>query len=83
MCRLGTGSLLAFNNNAPIVAGGGNRFSITFDDQDDKTIELSGTIVKLSYHLHSDYSVHLKFSEILNIDLFRTFPCDWTAEEKF
>lgn len=57
--------------------------SIVFDDQDDKTIELSGTIVKLSYHLHSDYSVHLKFSEILNIDLFRTFPCDWSAEEKF
>lgn len=57
--------------------------SITFDDQDDKTIELSGTIVKLSYHLHSDYSVHLKFSEVLTTDLFKTFPCDWSAEEKF
>ncbi len=57
--------------------------SITFDDQDEKTVELSGTIVKLSYHLHSDYTVHLKFSEILTIDLFKTFPCDWSAEEKF
>jgi CRP-like cAMP-binding protein len=57
--------------------------SISFDDQDDKTIEQSGMVVKLSYHLHSNYSVHLKFSEILTIDLFRTFPCDWSAEEKF
>ncbi|MEE4166006.1 MAG: cyclic nucleotide-binding domain-containing protein [Desulfocapsaceae bacterium] len=57
--------------------------ALVFHDQDDKTVELSGTIVKLSYHLHNDYSVHLKFSEILTIDLFKSFPCDWSAEEKF
>ncbi len=57
--------------------------ALVFNDQDDKTVELSGTIVKLSFHLHSDYSVHLKFSEVLTIDLFKTFPCDWSAEEKF
>ena len=57
--------------------------ALAFYDQDDKTVDLSGTIVKLSYHLHSDYSVHLKFSEILTIELFKTFPCDWSAEEKF
>ncbi len=56
--------------------------AVMFDDQDDETVELSGTIVKLSYHLHSDYSVHVKFSEIVDIDLFKTFPCDWSAEEK-
>jgi len=55
---------------------------IAFDNDDDKTVELSGAIVKLSYHLHSDYSVHVKFSEILDIDLFKRFPCDWSAEEK-
>lgn len=57
--------------------------ALVFNDQDEKTVELSGTIVKLSYHLHSDYSVHLKFSEVLTIDLFKSFPCDWSAEEKF
>ena len=50
--------------------------ALVFNDQDDKTVELSGTIVKLSYHLHSDYSVH-------SIDLFKSLPCDWSAEEKF
>ncbi len=57
--------------------------ALVFNDQDDKTVELSGTIVKLSYHLHSDYSVHLKFSQVLSIDLFKSLPCDWSAEEKF
>lgn len=55
---------------------------IDFDEQEENTIGLSGTIVKLSYHLHSDYNVHMKFSEVVDLDLFKTFPCDWSAEEK-
>lgn len=55
---------------------------IVFDDLPDKKIGVSGTIVKLSYHLHNDYSVHVRFSEVITLDLFKTFPCDWSAEEK-
>jgi len=55
---------------------------IVFDDLPDKKIGVRGTIVKLSYHLHNDYSVHVRFSEVISTDLFKTFPCDWSAEEK-
>ena len=57
--------------------------AIEFDDRPDETFTVGGTIVKLSYRLHSDYHVHVKLSEIITIERFKTFPCDWSAEEKF
>ena len=57
--------------------------SIVFDDQKQRKYELSGTIVRLSYHLHNDYFVHVKLDKVISIDQFKTFPCDWSSEEKF
>jgi CRP-like cAMP-binding protein len=55
--------------------------SIEFKSEEENPYIVRGTIVKVSFHLHNDYSVHVNFDEIITEDVFRTFPCDWPDEE--
>ena len=34
-----------------------------------------GTVVKVSFHLHNDYDLHVKFSGIISDEVFQKFPC--------
>lgn len=49
--------------------------AVVFDDKDDKVFRTYGKIVKLSFFLHNDYNVHVKFSQIIDDDAFASFPC--------
>lgn len=55
--------------------------SVEFKSEEENPYIVRGTIVKVSFHLHNDYSVHVNFDEIISEDVFRSFPCDWPDEE--
>jgi len=40
-----------------------------------------GAIVKVAFHLHTDYTVHVNLVQEIEEPLFKTFPCDWSVEE--
>jgi hypothetical protein len=51
--------------------------SVEFKSEEDNPYLVRGTIVKVSFHLHNDYSVHVNFDEVIGEEVFKTFPCDW------
>jgi len=55
--------------------------AIDFNGHADSPFLQSGVIVKVSFHLHNDYTVHVSFSEIIGRRDFTALPCDWSAAE--
>lgn len=56
--------------------------SLVLDGQEENSLHLKGQITKVSYHLHNDYSAHVKFVEPIEAGTFKTLPCDWSAEDE-
>lgn len=53
--------------------------SVVFDDENEKPFTTRGVIVKVSFHLHNDYAVHVKLGNKIPEELFKTFPCERVA----
>lgn len=53
--------------------------SIMFAGSDQAAWVGRATIASVGYHLHNDYSVHLKLDEKIDKELFQTFPCNFEA----
>jgi len=53
------------------------RISLTlaFDDWDKEPLHVRGLITKVGFHLHNDYSVHVRFAEAIDEETFKTLPC--------
>ena len=49
--------------------------SVAFEELDDKVFKTFGAIVKVTYHLHNDYDMHVRFSSIISEEVFEKFPC--------
>lgn len=61
--------------------------SLAFDAGSRQPFTIQGLITKVSFHLHNDYSVHVKFKNTIGDETFRSFPCRWseggeTSDEK-
>ena len=56
--------------------------SLVFDGREDSPLRLRGQVTKVSFHLHNDYSVHVKFAEPIAEATFRTLPCTWPKDEE-
>ena len=56
--------------------------SLEFDERPQAPLKLTGQITKVSFHLHNDYSVHVKFIAPIAEATFKTLPCKWTEDEK-
>ena len=56
--------------------------SLVFDGREETPLNLRGQITKVSFHLHNDYSVHVRFLEQIEAETFKTLPCEWRAEDK-
>ncbi|MBE0583878.1 MAG: cyclic nucleotide-binding domain-containing protein [Desulfofustis sp.] len=52
--------------------------SLTLEGREAALLQVRGTIVKLSFLLHSDYHVHVKLATTIEPELFKTFPCNWS-----
>jgi CRP-like cAMP-binding protein len=52
--------------------------SLTLEEREGLLLQVRGTIVKLSFLLHSDYHVHVKLAATIEQELFKTFPCNWS-----
>ncbi len=55
--------------------------SIAFQGDEENPFPTQGTIVKVAFHLHTDYTVHVNLIKKIEEKLFQTFPCDWSVEE--
>ena len=55
--------------------------SIAFTEDEDNPFAARGTIVKVTFHLHTDYTVHVNLDQKIEEKRFQTFPCDWSVEE--
>lgn len=51
--------------------------SLIFDGREDTPVKLQGQITKVGFHLHNDYSVHVKFIKPIDKEAFKTLPCQW------
>ena len=56
--------------------------SLEFDDRPQAPLQLKGQITKVSFHLHNDYSVHVKFIEPIAEATFKTLPCQWAEDDE-
>jgi CRP-like cAMP-binding protein len=56
--------------------------SLEFDDRPQAPLKLKGQITKVSFHLHNDYSVHVKFIDPIAEATFKTLPCQWAEDEE-
>jgi len=56
--------------------------SLEFDGHPADPLRLTGQITKVGFHLHNDYSVHVKFSTPLDEESFKTLPCRRPENEK-
>ena len=56
--------------------------SLEFDDRPDIALQLKGQITKVSFHLHNDYSVHVRFIEPIDEATFKTLPCQWPDDQE-
>lgn len=56
--------------------------TLDFDDWDAEPFKLQGQITKVSFHLHNDYSVHVKFDRTIDDETYRTLPCSGQADSK-
>ncbi len=56
--------------------------SLVFDADGRQPFATQGLITKVSFHLHNDYSVHVKFTNALEEETFKSFPCRWSEGEK-
>lgn len=56
--------------------------ALEFDGRQEAPLQLKGQITKVGFHLHNDYSVHVKFNEPLEEATFKTLPCQWAADEE-
>lgn len=54
--------------------------SVAFEEMDDKVFKTFGAIVKVTYHLHNDYDMHVRFSSIISEEVFKKFPCGGSSE---
>jgi CRP-like cAMP-binding protein len=54
--------------------------SLEFDERPQTPLQLRGQITKVSFHLHNDYSVHVKFVEPIAEATFKTLPCQWAED---
>jgi len=53
--------------------------TVQFDAVPDQSLKTRGTIVKVSFHLHNDYSVHVRLAETIDEATFNALPCNWSA----
>jgi CRP-like cAMP-binding protein len=56
--------------------------SLEFDSHSSAPLQLTGQITKVSFHLHNDYSVHVKFNQPIDEATFKTLPCQWPKDEQ-
>ena len=56
--------------------------SLVFDGREDTPLNLRGQITRVSFHLHNDYSVHVRFLEQMEAETFKTLPCEWPEEDE-
>ena len=55
---------------------------LQFDGDREAKLAARGQITRLSFHLHNDYSVHVKFNEPLEREVFARIPCDRSTGEE-
>lgn len=55
--------------------------SVAFKGDEDNPFQTRGTIVKVAFHLHTDYTVHVNLLQTIDEKRFQTFPCDWSVDE--
>ncbi len=56
--------------------------SLAVDGHEQTPWHLKGQITKVSFHLHNDYSAHVKFIEPIEEGTFKTLPCNWSEEDE-
>ncbi len=49
--------------------------NLVFDGHEDAGLNIQGQVTKVSFHLHNDYSVHVKYSEPIDEETFNNLPC--------
>lgn len=54
--------------------------SLNFDDLEGEPLKLQGQITKVSFHLHNDYSVHVKLGSPIDAETFKTLPFKGLAD---
>jgi len=52
---------------------------LEFDDAPEAAVDLNGQVTKVSFHLHSDYSVHVRFNKAIDDVSFEKIP--WQRPE--
>jgi len=55
--------------------------SVAFQGDEENPFQARGMIVKVAFHLHTDYTVHVNLDQKIEETSFKTFPCDWSVEE--
>ncbi|NNK58732.1 MAG: cyclic nucleotide-binding domain-containing protein [Desulfofustis sp.] len=56
--------------------------ALEFDERPQAPLQIKGQITKVGFHLHNDYSVHVKFIEPIAESTFKTLPCQWPEDEE-
>ena len=56
--------------------------SAVFSGGEDACWVQQGIITKVSFHLHNDYTVHVRLHDIIEEELFKSFPCDWSVDDQ-
>jgi hypothetical protein len=54
--------------------------SLNFDEGRGDPLKVQGQITKLSFHLHNDYSVHVKLGSPIDAETFKTLPVSDPAD---
>lgn len=50
---------------------------LEFDQDQEAGLDKKGQITRVSFHLHNDYSVHVRFQEAIDEATFKSLPCRW------
>ncbi len=50
---------------------------LEFDQDQQAGLDKRGQITRVSFHLHNDYSVHVRFLEAMDETVFNSLPCQW------